>query len=39
MTGTYVLAARKEEHLLAYRFGERYADYSRRTKQFVPWLF
>jgi protein-S-isoprenylcysteine O-methyltransferase Ste14 len=39
MTGTYILAARKEEHLLAYRFGERYADYSRRTKQFVPWLF
>ena len=39
MTGTYMFAARKEEHLLTYRFGDRYADYSRRTKQFVPWLF
>jgi protein-S-isoprenylcysteine O-methyltransferase Ste14 len=39
MTATYIFAARKEEHLLTYRFGNRYSDYSRRTKQFVPWLF
>jgi protein-S-isoprenylcysteine O-methyltransferase Ste14 len=39
ITGIYIFAARKEEHLLTYRFGDRYADYSRRTKQFVPWLF
>jgi protein-S-isoprenylcysteine O-methyltransferase Ste14 len=39
MTVIYITAARKEEHLLTYRFGARYADYSRRTKQFVPWLF
>jgi protein-S-isoprenylcysteine O-methyltransferase Ste14 len=39
MTAMYIFAARKEEHLLTYRFGVRYANYSRRTKQFVPWLF
>lgn len=39
MTVIYVVAARKEELLLAYRFGARYVDYTRRTKQFVPWLY
>jgi protein-S-isoprenylcysteine O-methyltransferase Ste14 len=39
MTAIYVIAARKEELLLAYRFGTRYIDYARRTKQFVPWLY
>lgn len=39
MTVMYVIAARKEELLLTYRFGTRYGDYARRTKQFVPWLY
>lgn len=39
MTVIYVIAARKEELLLAYRFGTRYIDYARRTKQFVPWIY
>jgi len=35
----FVLSARREEDLLTGRFTERYRDYMRRTKRFVPYLW
>jgi len=35
----FVLSARREEDLLIARFAERYRDYMRRTKRFVPFLW
>lgn len=35
----YGLRMRAEEAALTEAFGERYRDYSRRTRRFVPWLF
>jgi len=33
------LRARSEEHLLRRAFGERYADYTKRTKRFIPGIY